>query len=212
VYIEIQNRTTGVFTEMKGRRKYQLRARAESQEETRHRIVVAAMELHERVGPAQTSISAIAERAKVQRLTVYRHFPDEIALLRACGGHYRSLHPPPDLSVWRALQDAKTRLRMGLVQLYRHFRETGAMWSHVLRDAESSAVVREAAEPRFRYLRDAADVLGQGWSNGLARAAIGHAVQFSTWQSLARERLTDDGAADLMTRLAVAASQAPGGA
>ena len=72
---------------MKRRRKYELKARAHSQGETRQRITVAAMELHEELGPAQTSISAIAARAGVQRLTVYRHFPDELSLLRACGGH-----------------------------------------------------------------------------------------------------------------------------
>ena len=187
---------------MKKRRKYELKARAESQEQTRQRIVVAAMELHQQQGPAQTSLSAVAERAGVQRLTVYRHFPDEISLLRACGGHYRSLHPPPDLAAWRGLADRRQRLRTGLGELYRHFRATAAMWAHVLRDAELSPVVREAAEPRFRYLREAAAVLGEGWPEGLAHAAIRHATRFATWQSLHAEHLSDDDAADLMTRLA----------
>jgi AcrR family transcriptional regulator len=193
---------------MKKRRRYELKARAESQEETRARITVAAMELHEKLGPAQTSISAIAERAGVQRLTVYRHFPDEISLLRACGGHYRALHPPPDPATWRATKDPKRRLVAGLVALYRHFRETEAMWAHVLRDAELSPVVREAAEPRFRYLRDASAALSEGWPSRLARAAIAFAAQFRTWQSLAHEELSDEAAADLMLRLAIAATRA----
>jgi AcrR family transcriptional regulator len=188
------------------RRKYVLKARAESQDETRERIVVAAMELHERLGPARTSITAIAERAGVQRLTVYRHFPDEIALLRACGGHYRALHPPPDLATLRAIDDPRDRLGEGLVRLYRHFRATQAMWANVLRDVEVSEVVREAAEPRFRYVEEAAQVLGTGWPHRLARAVIGHAVEFRTWQSLARQDLDDEDAAELMTRFAVAVS------
>ena len=54
------------------------------------------MELHQALGPAKTTISAIAERAGVQRLTVYRHFPDERALLSACSSHYVVANPPPD--------------------------------------------------------------------------------------------------------------------
>jgi AcrR family transcriptional regulator len=203
------NRSTAVFTRMKKRpRKYQLKARAESQEQTRQRITVAAMELHEEIGLVRTSISAVAERAGVQRLTVYRHFPDEISLFRACGGHYRALHPFPDPAKWAALTQPKRRLRVGLLDLYGHFRETEAMWAHVLRDVELSEVVRLAAEPRFRYLRDASAVLSEGWSGRLARAAIAHAVQFRTWQSLANEQLSDDDAAALMARLAGAASTA----
>jgi AcrR family transcriptional regulator len=189
---------------MKKRRKYEMQARAETQAETRQRITVAAVELHQELGPAQTSISAVAERAGVQRLTVYRHFPDELSLLRACGGHYRALHPPPELSAWRQLKEGPPRVMVALFSLYRHFRETRGMWSHVLRDAGLSPVVREAAEPRFRYLAEAAQILGEGWS-GLGPAAIAHAVQFHTWESLARLDLGDEQAAELMTALAKAA-------
>jgi AcrR family transcriptional regulator len=191
---------------MKKPRKYDLKARAESQEETRRRITVAAMELHEEVGVLRTTIVAIAERAGVQRLTVYRHFPDEVSLWRACSSHYRSLHPPPDLARWKAIAAAEPRLRAGLGELYRHFRETEGMWANVLRDAELSPQVRGAAEPRFHFLREAAAILGEGWTGRRAKAAIGHAVQFRTWQSLARgEQLSDEEAVDLMARLARAA-------
>jgi AcrR family transcriptional regulator len=194
-----------VFIEMKRRppRKYEMKARARSQEETRARIVEAAMALHERVGPAQTSIAAIAAEAGVQRLTVYRHFSDELALLRACGGRYRALHPMPDVASWRGLAP-RARLARGLRELYAHYRETAAMWSHVLRDVETSAALREAAEPRFRWLREVKSVLAEGWPAGLTHAAIGHAVQFSTWRSLAEE-LTDDEAVGLMMRMVVGA-------
>ena len=52
-------------------RKYEMKRRAERQEETRQRITEATVELHEALGPAKTTISAIAEKAGVQRLTVY---------------------------------------------------------------------------------------------------------------------------------------------
>jgi AcrR family transcriptional regulator len=63
----------------KERRPYRLRARAEAMDRTRERIVEAAVGLHGSVGPAATTMSAVAERAGVTRATLYRHFPDEEA-------------------------------------------------------------------------------------------------------------------------------------
>ena len=67
-------------------RTYTLKRRAEQQMETRRRIVEAAVDLHSSVGPALTSISMVAERAGVQRHTLYAHFPDEKSLFLACSG------------------------------------------------------------------------------------------------------------------------------
>jgi AcrR family transcriptional regulator len=191
---------------MKRRRTYRLRARAEHQARTRQRIATAAMELHERVGPGRTSIAAIAERAGVQRLTVYRHFPDELSLLRACGGQYRALHPPPAIEDWRAIGRAELRLATGLRALYRHFRETEAMWANVLRDVEDSETVRQAAEPRFAYLREAVAVLAEGWG-GAGALAVRHACDFGAWRSLARMGLDEDDCAALMVTFVRAASR-----
>jgi AcrR family transcriptional regulator len=193
---------------MKKRRKYELKARAESQEETRGRITVAALELHEQLGIVRTSIAAIAERAGVQRLTVYRHFPDEKSLFRACGGRYAELHPRPEPSAWRGILQPEACLRAGLSAIYRHYRETEVMWGHILRDIELSEVLREVAEPRFRWVREVTAVLSAGWLTRGARAAIGHAVQFRTWQSLARgQELSDEEAVGLMVLLASAAEK-----
>ena len=192
---------------MKKRRKYQLKSRAETREQTRERITTAAMALHEELGPSRTSIAAIAERAGVQRLTVYRHFPDELALLRACGGRYRALHPPPDLAAWRAIEDPLARLHVALAELYAHFRETAAMWHNVLRDAELDPVLREAAEPRFRMLREATEILAVGWRSPRTGAAVALAVDFHTWQALARRELSDADMTQLMTMLALVAER-----
>src|SRR6476646_9149441 len=93
------------------KRPYTMRRRAELEEETRRRITESAVELHEELGPAQTSISAIADRAGVRRSTVYRHFPDEDALFAACSAHWRAANPPPDPSLWSAIADVDERTR-----------------------------------------------------------------------------------------------------
>src|SRR6476620_7794449 len=67
-------------------RRYELKRRAERQDETRQRIVDATIELHQTIGAAQTTVSEIAKRAGVGRVTVYRHFPDEETLFNACSG------------------------------------------------------------------------------------------------------------------------------
>src|SRR3712207_9282767 len=83
-------------------REYKKRKRAEDEAQTKLRITEATMNLHETVGPARTTVSAIAEAAGVQRATVYRHFPDEDALVDACSSHWRTLHPAPDPTPWRS--------------------------------------------------------------------------------------------------------------
>jgi AcrR family transcriptional regulator len=65
------------------RRPYRKRRRAGLEADTRMRITEAEMALHGSVGPAHTTISAVAERAGVQRATVYRHFPTREALVEA---------------------------------------------------------------------------------------------------------------------------------
>src|SRR6185503_20231999 len=116
-------------------RKYTKRRRAESEQETRQRITEAAMNLHGSIGPARTTISAVADRAGVQRATVYRHFPDEESLFAACSGHYMALNPPPDPEAWAEETDHSARLRRALTETYSFFRRTEPMLSNVLRDA-----------------------------------------------------------------------------
>jgi AcrR family transcriptional regulator len=192
-------------------RPYRQKARAESKAGTRQRIIEAAVALHLERGPAQTSINAVAERAGVNRVTVYRHFPDVRTLLEACSSHAQRLNPPPDLVAWRGIGDARERLGAALPQLYDYFRRTEAGWANVLRDAELAPLVKEMVEQRrLTYLREARDVLLAGWPvartrRPLLRAVLGLAVDFRTWQTLVRhEGLDDRTAAALMVRLATA--------
>jgi AcrR family transcriptional regulator len=190
------------------RRPYRQKLRAERQAETRLRIIESAVALHLERGPAQTSINAIAEHAGVNRVTVYRHFPDARALLVACSAHARRVNPPPELDGWRRIEDPRHRTEVALRQLYDYFRRTEAGWSNVLRDAELAPIVKEMAEEkRFAYLRQARDVLVAGWRvrgarRALLRAVLGLSVDFRTWQTLARrEGLDDRTAVALMVHL-----------
>ena len=193
-------------------RKYEQRQRAEGQAETRRRIVEATVGLHETVGPARTTISAIAEVAQVQRLTVYRHFADERALFQACSAHWAAENPLPDPSEWAAVADPIERLRVALREIYAFFRATEGMTANLLRDLPDSAALQETAAPFLQYWETVRLALDRGWTTrghrrALTRAVIGHAVEFDTWRSLVRRQGLDDlAAAGLMVELARAAS------
>jgi AcrR family transcriptional regulator len=186
------------------KRKYELKARADSQRRTRERIVRATMELHQEVGPAQTTIAEIARRADVQRLTVYNHFPDEQELFGACQAHWLSLHPLPDLTAALALPDPVDRLHAVLLGYYGWYRETESMSEHVQRDRAAVPPLNEVlAQTADAGLGNLADALAAGFKDRgrvapRRRALIGLAFDFWTWRRLDREGLNDDAAAALM--------------
>ena len=194
-----------------GRRPYRLKARAAGQDETRRRITEATVALHEELGPLSTTISAIAERAGVQRLTVYRHFPDEAALFAACTRHYLGEHPFPDPRGWQDVDDPLARLRRALGELYAYWGSVEAMFAGVLRDQEIDPE-RTRSGPLIDYMAQARVSLVAGWGLRGARlrrlrGAVGHAVDFRTWRSLVRHHgLRDDEAVELMVALAEAAA------
>src|SRR5579862_8516134 len=125
------------------KRPYRMKVRAELEEQTRRRITESTVALHEELGPARTSISAIAERAGVRRSTVYRHFPDERALFAACSSHFRAANPPPDPSRWREIGDPALRTRAALGELYAFYGRTEPMYTSLLRDEPVVPVIRE---------------------------------------------------------------------
>lgn len=159
---------------------------------TRRRITEAAVELHGSVGPARTTISAVAERAGVQRQTVYRHFPTEGDLFAACSQHFYEANRWPDPERWRAIADPAERLATALDELYAYYERTESMWTNVLRDETLVASVASALTGFWAYLDEAADALAAGWgARGERRrvllAAARHTVDFRTWRSLARD-------------------------
>jgi len=176
-------------------RTYTLKRRAEQQAETRQRIVEAAVALHASVGPALTTISMVAERAGVQRHTLYAHFPDEQSLLLACSGLAFERDPLPDAEPWRAIEDSRARLGAGLRAVYGWYERNADLAACVLRDAEYHAPTREIIGMRIGPSMLAYhEVLGAKLTAG-QRALLHLALSFFTWRSLVRESGLDQGAA-----------------
>lgn len=183
-------------------RKYELRQRAERLAETRTRIVEATVALHASAGPAHTTISAIAERAGVQRHTVYAHFQDERELFDACSVHWAALHPFPDPARWAAIEDPKKRLRQALNAVYEWYERAGDDLRIFKRDSGTHSTTAELVARRERALLAHRDALAVGWSRRKAvKAAIGHALELETWHSLVRRHgLSRRQAVDAMLR------------
>ena len=185
-------------------RKYELKARAESQRETRDRIAKAAAELHEQKGVAHTTVAEVARRAGVSRLTVYNHFADLSELLPACAAHYERLHPTPDFGGLLTEADAVERVRGVLARLYAWYRETEPMYGKLFGDRASVPELDRFLQQNVDRLHaDLADDLAGAFAlrgrraDGL-HALIRVALDFWTWRRLAREGLDDEAAADLM--------------
>jgi AcrR family transcriptional regulator len=194
------------------KRKYEKKRRAEAEAQTRLRITESAVELHGSLGPARTSMSAVAEHAGVRRSTLYRHFPDEAALFGACSAHWATQNPPPDLEAWARVEDPEARLTAALEELYAYYGRTEGMMDKLLRDAPVMPIV-EGLMSGYRVFLDAAvEMLARGRkARGRARerqrAALGHALAFRTWQDLSRAQGLDDArAAELMRRLVAAST------
>jgi AcrR family transcriptional regulator len=193
------------------KRKYELKQRAEEMARTHRRITEAAIELHGSVGPARTTMSAVAKRAGVERRTLYRHFPTEADLFAACSTHYVAANPWPDLASWQAIRDPHQRLARALDELYAHYERTEPMYSNVLRDAELVDFARDAVAPLLAYLDEAAEALTvgrrtRGRRRQLLKRALRHALAFSTWHSLTTNGVGRADAVKLVTALIEAAS------
>ena len=132
-------------------RRYTLRQRATRQAETRQRILDAAIALHGSIGPARTTISTVAARAGVQRLTVYHHFGDEGALFAACSGQWAAQNPPPDATIWARIAEPALRLRTALTALFAYWRRVEAMMVNILRDRTLAPAVQAAAADAAVY-------------------------------------------------------------
>jgi AcrR family transcriptional regulator len=195
------------------RRKYELKKRAEREQETRLRIVRATVELHETVGPALTTRSAIAERAGVSRPTVYSHFPDELSLGKACSSLDLSENPLPDRGPWEEIADPERRLRVALSELYYYFRRREGLLANILRDQEMPHLrddpdVCEIMRPIVDHWEQMQRVLTAGWkshtshSQPLLLGAIGLALDFQSWRTMVRKQdMTDEQAVELMVRM-----------
>jgi AcrR family transcriptional regulator len=190
-----------MFIQMK-KRKYRQKARAEQAEETRQQIVEATVKLHEELGPANTSIKAIAEQAGVQRLTVYRHFPDEAGLFEACTSHWLAQHPPPPV---QEADDPRAATEKTLLAVYRYYRKTGRMWTVAYRDVEQVAALQAPMAQVEAYFDGLRDALLAAWQvkrehRKALSITLRHCLRFSTWQSLKTAKLSDKKMVELVLK------------
>jgi AcrR family transcriptional regulator len=178
----------------------------------RRRITEATVDLHGSVGPAKTTVSAVAKRAGVQRATVYRYFPDEVSLFQACSAHWLAGHPPPDLDAWAKVADPEPRLRTALEQLYVWFESAEPMLEKTTRDVAVVPALQAPMEAFGLWFDAATDTLLRGRPERGARrrrvrAALGHAISFDTWRSLTHSQaLTRKETVDLMVSFVAAAA------
>ncbi|MEQ9812553.1 MAG: helix-turn-helix domain-containing protein [Azospirillaceae bacterium] len=179
------------------RRRYTLKDRARSQAETRLRIVEATMHLHEELGPRSTTISAIAERAGVQRLTVYRHFADETALFQACTAHWLALNPPPDPAGWTAIADPRRRAATALAAIYAYFQSSRAMLTGAYRDEPLVPALQAPMRELRGHLDGIADALAAAIpapahaGREQVKATLRHLLSYECWQLLERRGLDE---------------------
>jgi AcrR family transcriptional regulator len=193
-------------------RTYTLKKRAEQQGATRQRIVEAAVELHGSVGPALTTISMVADRAGVQRHTVYAHFPDERSLFAACSGLFEERNPLPGAGDWRGIADCRQRLTAGLGEIYGWYERNAELLGLVLRDAQHHEVTRETNARQFGPRMAAwQEVLGERLTTK-QRAMLQLALSYYSWRSLALDAGLDPGeTVELMVRAIECAASAGGG-
>ena len=178
------------------KRKYQLKARAEQAKETHQQIVEATVMLHEQLGPANTSIKAIAEQAGVQRLTVYRHFPDDASLFEACTSHWLSQHPPPPVANIGESFNPQAQTEKTLLAVYRYYRKTERMWTMAYRDVEEVEALHGPMGRVEAYFDSMRNELVNAWklkaeNKKQFSLTLRHGLRFSTWRSLKAEKLSE---------------------
>lgn len=177
------------------KRPYRKKARAKAEDETRRRIVEATMQLHEEIGPRATTISAIAERAGVQRLTVYRHFPDETAVFQACTAHWLALNPVPDPADWAGVADPEERFARALSIFYAYYSRTQRMWRVSYRDVALVPALQGPMAEVATYVEAVAagllEAFGRNGGTVAVAATVRHALAFPTWAELEDQGLPD---------------------
>ena len=182
-------------------------ARDRQREQTRRRIVEAAVELHSTIGPSRTSFSAVARRAGVTRPTLYAYFPDETSLFKACSGHAFAIDPPPDPERWPDAADPWQRLRLALTEMYAYYRRNAGRIANIERDAPFMKMPDFGGRTIQSDRRLLAERLGSqfavtGRAQGLVQAAVRHALEFGTWRTLTEPYdLADADAIELMMGL-----------
>jgi hypothetical protein len=120
---------------------------------------------------------------------------------------------PPDPDAWARIADPAERLRAGLADLYRYYRQGAAMLTWIFRDKQ--ALPQQLQQVIDRTDRHHLDVLLEPFAGTRAqrrrlRAVLGHTVSFWTWRSLCLEQgLSDREAVEVMATLASTTAAGP---
>ena len=179
------------------KRRYRMVRRQTAVEQTRERIVAATFDLHATIGPSRTTIRAIADRAGLQRHTVYAHFPDLDSLYEACTVHGIRSTGMPGPDGWRTIDRPLERLRHALTEMVAWYGTNEQMLGNVLFDVDPSAPPPTAPDPFEVRMVELSGALMEGWvvkpdRRLVVEAVVGHALAFTTWRSLSGGGLNDD--------------------
>jgi AcrR family transcriptional regulator len=191
------------------KRTYELRKRADSQAETRRRIVEATVTFHNTIGPARTTVADICRKAGIQRATFYRHFPDELSLFNECRAFAANERPLPDIAAFATIAEPIRRTRSALAAVYAYYRDNEQPMAAIIRDSE----VMPVGGGFFQFADRLRDLIAAGWKARGKRharilAACGHAADFQAWRSLARKQgLSDGDVIEAMVALITAAAR-----
>jgi AcrR family transcriptional regulator len=118
-------------------RTYRLGKRAESQAETRDRIVAATLRLYREVGVAGATVPAVARAADVAQGTVRNHFPGPTDLADAAAAAILGDAGMPDASIFDGVSLLAERVERLLVEVSAFFERSTGWWE--VREADRSA-------------------------------------------------------------------------
>ena len=170
-------------------RRYSTVRRAAMAQETRQRIVDAALALHAERGILGTKPAQIAARAEVALTTFYKHFPALGSLVRACTTRGRELIPAPDSAIVSALPPVPAvRIERMTRTLFEYY-EAREPWLYVGRTEERLVPELQPVLQAQRAVRDAfvhAALEGTGASREAVAVATA-LVDFWAWRTLRRE-------------------------
>ncbi|TMF85491.1 MAG: TetR family transcriptional regulator [Chloroflexi bacterium] len=171
-------------------RRYQMATRERAVQETRQRIIDAAISLHAQRGVIATNWEEIAEGAGVSTATVYRHFPSLGELVPACARTAfeagASLPTPAQAAAaFAGLTRPAPRIERLIRESCRCY-ELGAGWlAAARRDAKSVPALDRAVRLQDRVLGVLIQTaLGDAFVDAQTMSVIKALIDFPFWKAL----------------------------
>jgi AcrR family transcriptional regulator len=183
-----------------------MESRTKGVENTRSRIVGAAMELHAEKGALATNWEDIAARAGVSQATVYRHFPSLDELIPACA---QTVFDAIGVINEKQIEQIYLGARSPWQKLERYIRGTcdcyarGAGWLHAARrEADLIPAMNRAVEVQEKSNEALVRVAFAGYDVDDETVAVLTALtDFPFWRSLTRGGMSHTGAVEVICGL-----------